>query len=146
MLLYALALFAPDPTSEALALGKRLAEAGTLAALLPAILAKETEELVAEQPALSDADKTILRSIATEQGKAGLDRMMTATGRGYAEKLSIEDLRVLVAFNESAAGTRWREVTPGVMIATMATVGDIDFKGETRKAFCAKTGKGCEPR
>lgn len=143
MLLYALALLAPDPTPEALALGKRLAETGTLAALLPVIMIKETEELVAEHPEWSDADKADLRATAAEQGKSGIDRLMTATGRAYAEKLSIEDLRVLVAFNEGAAGRRWRDATPGVIVAAMTEIGQLDFKGDTRKAFCAKTGKGC---
>lgn len=143
ILLYALALLAPDPTPEALALGKRLAETGTLAALLPMKIAQETEELVAEHPGWSEADKAALRAAATEQGKAGVERLMTATGRAYAEKLSVEDLRVLVAFNEGEAGKRWRAATPGVIAAAMAEVGELDFKGDTRKAFCAKTGKGC---
>ncbi|MBX3565950.1 MAG: DUF2059 domain-containing protein [Sphingomonas sp.] len=143
ILLYALALLAPDPTPEALALGTRLAESGTLAALLPMKIAQETEELVAEHPDWSDADKAGLRAAAAEQGKAGVERLMTATGRAYAEKLSIEDLRVLVAFNESEAGKRWRAATPGVIAAAMTEVGALDFKGDTRKAFCARAGKGC---
>ncbi|RYD57234.1 MAG: DUF2059 domain-containing protein [Sphingomonadales bacterium] len=143
ILLYAIALLAPDPTPEALALGKRLAETGTLAALLPIIMAKETEELLAEHSELGDADKATLRAIATEQGKAGVDRLMTATGRAYADKLSVEDLRVLVTFNEGEAGRKWREATPGVIVSAMGEVGQLDFKGDTRKAFCAKTGKGC---
>jgi len=142
-LLFALALLAPDPTPEAMALGKRLAETGTLAALLPVILAKETEELVAEHPEYNDADKAALRATAAEQGRAGVDRLMTATGRAYANKLSVEDLRVLVAFNEGEAGVRWRAVTPGAIVAAMTEVGQLDFKGDARKAFCAKTGKGC---
>lgn len=143
MLLYALALLTPDPTPEALALGKRLAETGTLAALLPVIMAKETEELVAEHPEYAEADKAALRAAAAEQGKAGIDRLMTATGHAYAEKLSVEDLRVLVAFNEGEPGKKWRAATPGVIAAAMSEVGQLDFKGDTRKAFCAKTGKGC---
>ncbi|HEX8300014.1 DUF2059 domain-containing protein [Sphingomonas sp.] len=146
MLLYALALLAPDPTPEALALGKRLAETGTLAAVLPMIMAKETEELVAQHPEYSEADKAALRAAAADQGKAGVDRLMTATGRAYAAKLSVEDLRMLVAFNESEAGKRWRAATPGAIVAAMGEVGNLDFKGDARKAFCAKTGKGCPAR
>lgn len=143
ILLYALTLLAPDPSPEALALGRRLAETGTLAALLPVMVAKDTEELVSEHPDWSDADKAALRATAAEQAKAGTERVMAATGSAYAERLSVEDLRALVAFNESAAAKRWQAATPGVIVAAMTSVGQFDFKADTRKAFCAKTGKGC---
>lgn len=143
-LILALALFAAaDPTPEALTLGRRLAETGTLAALLPVIAAKETEELVGEHPEWSEADKAALRAVAAEQAAAGAERLMVATGKAYAEKLSVEDMRVLVAFNESAEAKRWQAATPGVIVAAMMSVRQLDFKGDTRKAFCAKTGKGC---
>ena len=143
MPLYVLALLAPDPTPEALALGRRLAETGTLASLLPIMIAKDTEELLAEHAEWSDADKAALRATAAEQAKVGIERLMSATGRAYAEKLSVKDLRVLVKFNERPVATRWREATPGAIVAAMTEVGALDFKGDTRKAFCAKTGKGC---
>ena len=64
-LILALALLAaPDPTAEALALGRRLAETGTLATLLPLKTAQEREELVAEHPDWSEADKAALRQEA----------------------------------------------------------------------------------
>jgi hypothetical protein len=145
MLLYALALLSPDPTPEALALGRRLAESGTLAALLPIKVRQETEELVAEHPDYSDADKAALRAVAAEQARAGTEVLLAATGRSYAETLSIDDLRVLVTFNDSAAAKRWREATPAAIAAAMGA-GEFDFKGDTRKAFCARTGKGCAAR
>jgi hypothetical protein len=46
---------APSADNEAETLGRRLAEAGTLAALLPTLAAKDREELIAENPGLSDA-------------------------------------------------------------------------------------------
>jgi hypothetical protein len=141
-----LAAAIPDPTPEALALGKRLAETGTLAALLPVIAAKETEDLVGEHPEYSDADKAALRDVAREQGGLSAARLTDAIGRGYAEKLSIDDLRALVAFNASPAARHWREATPGAVIAAMGAVGELDFKADARKAFCAKTGKGCPAR
>jgi len=144
ILLAALALLASDPSAEALALGRRLAETGTLAALLPIKVEQETEELVAEHPEYNEADKSALRAVAAQQGSVGIDRLMDATGRAYANALSLEDLRVLVAFNESPAAKRWRQAMPGAMIAAMGEVGgELDFKGDTRKAFCTKTGKGC---
>jgi hypothetical protein len=143
ILAFALALALPDPSAEALALGRRLAETGTLAALLPAITAKETEELVAEHPEYSEADKAALRRIAGEVSESGRGRLMEATGRGYATRLTIEDLRALVAFNEGAAARHWRDATPGAVMEAMASVGQLDFKADARKAFCARTGKGC---
>jgi hypothetical protein len=138
-----LALLASDPSAEALALGKRLAEAGTLAALLPIKVEQETEELVAEHPEYNEADKSALRAVAAQQGSVGIDRLMDATGRAYANALSLEDLRVLVAFNEGAVAKRWRDATPAAIIPAMGVAGQLDFKGDTRKAFCARTGKGC---
>jgi hypothetical protein len=140
----ALALVQTAPSPEAEALGKRLAETGTLAAMLPMIVAKDRESLVAEHPELSDSDKTRLRETADEVAKAGIDRLMTATGHAYAATLSIEDLKVLVAFNESEPAIRWRAATPGVIAAAMTDAGDLNFKVETIKAFCAKTGKACK--
>ena len=143
ILLYALALLAPDPTPEALALGKRLAETGALAALLPIKIKQETEEMVAEHPEWPEADKVALRATAEERAEAGVQLLMAATGKAYAETLSVEDLRVLVTFNESAVVKRWRDATPGAIFAAMEQAGGFDFKGDTRKAFCAKTGKLC---
>jgi hypothetical protein len=146
ILTLALLLATPDPGAEALALGRRLAETGTLAALLPAITAKETEELVAEHPDWSDADKAALRRVARAVGIDGFERLMTATGNAYASRLTIEDLRTLVAFNEGDAARRWREATPAAMLEAMAKVGELDFKADARKAFCKETGKGCPAR
>jgi len=148
-LLLALALLtapAADPTPEALALGVRLAETGTFSSLIPNIVAEEREKLVAKFPELSDADKAALRATADETGKAQTDRLMQAMGRRYAETLSIEDLRALVAFNESPAAQRWRAATPGAILGAMEAVGDPNFQENARKAFCKKTGKACEAR
>lgn len=131
------------PSAEAEALGVRLAETGTLAALLPAIVAKDREALVAEHPELSDADKAALRATADEVAKAGIARLTAAIGHGYAAKLSIEDLRALVAFNQSPAARHWREATPAAVAQALAAVGEMNFQADARKAFCAKTGKLC---
>lgn len=143
MSMLALILLIQDPSAEQIALGRRLAEAGTLAALLPIKVASDTEELLAEHPEWSDADKAALRATAGEQAEAATERLIDATGRAYAARLSIEDMRVLVAFNDSPLAKRGRAATPAVILETMAKVGELDFKGDTRKAFCAKTGKGC---
>ena len=51
----AFAQTAPAPTAEAEALGRRVADTGTLAALLPLLIARDTEAMIAEHPELDDA-------------------------------------------------------------------------------------------
>ncbi|UZK64866.1 hypothetical protein [Sphingomonas sp. M1-B02] len=142
LLALAQAVSAPDP--EALRLGRRLAETGTLAALLPIVTVKEREELLREHPEWSDADKAAFRATADEVAKAATARLMEASGRAYARILSLPDLRALVAFNEGAAATRWRAATPAAVLESMGAMGGFDYKKEARAAFCAKSGKGCD--
>lgn len=143
-LILAVALQAAAPTAEAEALGRRLAEGGTLGALLPLMIAKDTEDMLTAHPELSAADKDTLRGIAKDQAAKGMERLMTAEGHGFATALSIEDLRTLVAAAESDAAKRQRAALPKVIMATMAAAGGLDFKRETLAAFCARTGKACE--
>src|SRR6476661_363137 len=98
-----LAAAAAQPSPEALQLGKELAAHGTLAALLPMIEAKEVGELVADHPKLSAADQAKLRATADEVFKGGRDRIMTATGTAYAQTLSVDDLKQVLAFYRSPA-------------------------------------------
>lgn len=141
--LIALALAQTAPGAEAEALGVRLAETGTLAALLPAVVAKDREALVAAHPELSEADKAALRATADAVARAGIARLTAAIGHGYAARLSLDDLRALVAFNESPAAKHWREATPDAVMQALAAVGDMNFQEDARKAFCARTGKLC---
>jgi hypothetical protein len=137
---------APDPTPEALALGRRLAEAGTLSALLPIVVAKDREEVIGEHPEWSDADKAAFRTTADQVAADGIGKLMDATGRSYARKLNVEELRTLVAFNEGAAAKRWRDAMPAAIVEGMTAIGEFDFKKNARAAFCAKTGKACEKK
>ena len=142
-LFLAVALASAAPTPEAQQLGRQLAEAGTLAALLPLIQAKETEELVA-QSELTDAEKVALRTTARRVFEDGRERLMAATGKAYAERLSVEDLRTLVAFERSDSAKRYRDAMPDAIAATMRSIGQMDFKKDVRAAFCKETGKLCD--
>jgi hypothetical protein len=142
--LIAIAMAQAAPGAEAEALGVRLAQTGTLAALLPSVAAKERDELIAQHADWSDADKAALRETADDVAKAAVDRLTTAIGHGYATRLSVEDLRALVAFNESDAGKRWRAATPGAVMGAIAALGQLNLGAETRAAFCKKTGKLCD--
>lgn len=138
------ALLAAAPTTEAEALGLRLARAGTLATLLPMTARSETEELVKAAPALTPAEQDRLRAIAAETARAGAERIATAMGHAYAERLTLPELRTLVAAAEAPAQRRFRAILPEVMAQAMTTAGGLDFKREVRAAFCRDTGKWCE--
>lgn len=144
-MLIGLLMAAAAPSAEAEALGRRLAETGTLSALLPLAARKETEELIAAHPELDDADKAALRAVAAETARGGMDKAVAASGHAYAAALPIEDLKALVAFNESAAARRYRAAQPQAIAATMQALAGLDFKKDVMAAFCARTGKGCAP-
>ena len=144
-MIIAMLLLATSPSAEAQALGTRLARTGTLAALLPLMAAKETEELVAQHKELSQAEQGQLRATAQEVATAGAERLFAAEGNAYAANLSVEDLRALVTHSESGAAARMRTAMPKVIAQTMQSAGSIDFKKETLAAFCQRTGKGCTP-
>jgi hypothetical protein len=144
ILALAFALAASAPSAKAQRLGRQLAEGGTLAALLPMVAEKEIGELVAAHPELGEADRRALRETARATYESGRDRLMDATGRAYAERLSVADLRALVAFNRTRAAAHYRAAMPGAIAAAMQRVGEMDFKKDALAAFCRKTGKLCE--
>lgn len=145
-LLLAAVLAATAPSAEAQRLGRILAEQGTLASLLPLMKAKETDELAKEDPALSAAEQANLRATAERVYEAGYSRLMKATGDAYAQQLSVGDLRALIHFYQTPAAARYRAATPKVIFATMQSVGQMDFKGDVRKAFCAETKRLCSSK
>lgn len=134
---------AAQPSTEALRLGRQLAETGTLATVLPLVQHKETEELVAAHPELSAAGKDLLRSTAQAVYRQGRDRLMQAEAESYARTLSISDLRSAVAFQNSPSGKRYRAAIPQVIADTMRQLGRMDFKGDVLAAYCRETGKLC---
>lgn len=142
-LLFAAVLTASTPSTEAERLGRKLAEQGTLASLLPLMESKETEELLREDPSLSPADQMKLRADADRVFEAGYDRLMKATGDAYAHQLTVNDLRTLTQFYATPVAARYRAAIPGVIIATMQSMGGMDFKGDVRTVFCAETKRLC---
>jgi len=139
----ALLLAAAAPSAEALALGRQIAESGTLASLVQLVQGKETDELVNDHPELGDADKARLRATARQVYETGREKLMQATARAYAEKLSVDDLRAVARFETSESGKRFHAATPGVIAATVEAVGEMDFKGDVAAAYCKDTGKLC---
>ena len=84
MLTLVLSTATPIVSSENEAWGIRLARAGTLATLLPMMVAKETEELVAGQKTLSNPEKAQLRAIAASRAEQQIQRVMAVEGHAYA--------------------------------------------------------------
>jgi hypothetical protein len=143
-LLIALAVAASStPTVEGERLARGLAEQGTLASLLPVIRAKETAELLEEDPTLTAADKAKLRATADRVFDASYKRLIDATGKAYAKQLSVPDLQALSRFFASDVAKRYRAATPTAIASTMQSAGQIDFKGDVRKAFCTATKHLC---
>ena len=133
----------PPPSAEALRLGRALADAGTLAHLLPLMESAQVAELVGENADMAAGDQAALRASAHKVFVGGAERLLAGEGLSYARLLSIDDLRQVVGFERSAAGQAYRAATPQVITGTMAEVGKIDFKGQVRAAFCKEKGKLC---
>lgn len=144
-MLMVLAALLAQPSAEAVTLGREVAESGTLAALLPIIAQRDVEELIAAHPELSAAEQAQLRATADRVFAAGRDRLMAANGQAYAERLSVEQLRAIAAFNRTPAAAALREATPGAMLATMQAMGSIDLKRDIAEAFCRETRQLCPP-
>lgn len=144
-LLLALAAAPPAsaPTAEAEALGLRLARTGTLGTLLPMLIAKDTDELVAEHKELGLRDAAKLRAVAAETGRSTTDRAMAVEGHAYAGLLSVAELRALVAFGESPVAARQRSVQPQVIAATVAGLAGFDFKKQALAAYCNNNANPC---
>ena len=143
VILLLLASAAAHPSPEAVKLGRQIAENGTLATLLPLVQHKETDELVAAHPELSPGDRAQLRATAKQVYESGRERLMQIEAAGYAQQLSLRDLRAVAAFEHSAAGKRYRAAIPSVVMATMQQIGAMDFKADVLAAFCKQTGKLC---
>jgi hypothetical protein len=143
MIWMALMIAGAEPSAEALALGREMAQAGMLATLLPILEADATEKLVADYPELSDADKAKLRDTAHRTAVEGRAKLLEADGRAYAEQLSVDDLRALVAFSRTDAAKNYRDAMPKIAASTMASAGPMDFKRDVIATYCKETGKLC---
>lgn len=138
-----LAAAAAQPSAEALRLGNEIAQHGTLAAVLPLKEQQDTAELLAEDKSLTAAEQAQVRATVKRLYADGTKRLFEATGRAYAERLSLADLRVVAAFYRTGAAKRFKSATPAAIMATMKSVGEVDLKKDARSAICKDTGKLC---
>lgn len=133
----------PPPTPEAEALGAEVARNGVLAIFLPVLAGKEVEEIIAQHPDLTAADKETLRATGRAEADAVLAKAVVTIGHQYALTMSIPDMQAVIAFNRSDAAKRWRAAEPGAIMAAAKALDGVDFKSAVAKDFCAKTGKLC---
>ena len=134
---------AAQPSPEAVRLGRQLAESGMLSTILPMMQMKETEELIAAHPELSQNEKLELRVTSQRVYETGRDRLLEAEGRSFAKRMSVRDLRTAVAFQRSPAGKNYRAAASDAIGDVMAVAGTMDFKRDVSAAFCKETGKLC---
>jgi hypothetical protein len=138
-----LAILASAATPEEVELGTRLARSGNVASIIPVIEMRQTEELIKAMPHLTKAERDRFRATAHAVAEKGTDFLFRAEGRAYAERLSLADLKALIAFEESEVAKRKRAVEPAVTVATMEAMRGFNFKQEVMKAFCAENKKLC---
>lgn len=134
---------ATAPSAEAVDLGKRVAASGMLARMIPQIGDKEAGEIIADHPELTVTDQAQLRQVAVAKALEGRDKLIAAMGTAYAAKMSIDDLRTIATFNESAAAQHLKDVEPQAIQAAVTVLSGFDYKASVLKDFCAKTGKAC---
>lgn len=146
MVLAAVTMQVAQPSAEAIALGRQVAENGTLGSLLPVLAQRDIEELISTNPSLTAPQQAQLRSTGMRIAQAGIDRLLIANGRALAERLTIDQLREIVAFDSRPAAAALRAATPAAVVATMQTIGELDLKRDIRAAFCRESGQLCEAR
>ena len=134
---------APPPSAEAVEWGTRLARSGTFSRIGPMVAEQQTGDVIKAHPELTPAEQAELRSLSRTTLTSGMDRIAAAMGAGYARAMPLADIKAVVAFQESAAGRSYRAAEPQAVAAAMSGMGQMDFRGDMLKAFCAKTGKLC---
>ena len=139
----ALLLAASQPSAEALRLGNEIARHGTLAALLPLKEQQDTAELLAEDATLSAAEQAKVRATVKRLYAEESKKLFAATGRAYAERLRLADLRTIAAFYRTGASKRFQAVVPAAIMTTMKAAGDVDLGKDARATICKDTGKLC---
>ncbi|GBH32968.1 hypothetical protein [Sphingobium xenophagum] len=132
------------PSGEAETLGRRLAASSALASMIPMLVEKDLAELAAEAPDLSDSEKQALLTIGRAQAAQAVDKLLATMGHAYAERLSIPDMRALIAANDRPETKRFRAAQPAVKMEAMRTMGEVDLKKSTAAAFCKQTKKLCD--
>ena len=145
MIALALLAAAPAaPSTDQVRLGVELARLNSVASMLPAIELEQTDQLLDEHPELGARERIALRRLAHRVAVDGMERLIEAEGRAYAETLGSDELKSLIAFAQGPVGRRLRAAEPVVARKTLLAMRGYSYKREVMAALCSETGKGCE--
>lgn len=133
-----------EPSAEAMELARTISRSSLVATIFPAQSAAEIQTILKANPDLTAAEQATLRRISERRAAAMLDRFVEADARAHAQRLSLDDLRRIAAYEQSEAASRRRAALPFIMRDVMATLQTFDFGRAVRREFCAETGKLCE--
>jgi hypothetical protein len=133
------------PSAAQVALGRRLAAAGDLNAIVGAMGAAEVERLARETPDLSDGERDRLRAIGRATLDSGRARLLDAVGAIYARHFTAAQLGEIAGFLESPAGRAYTGALPRMLPEIAQAMQGHDLAAEIRAAFCRETGKLCAP-
>lgn len=132
------------PSPEAVALGRRLADAGTLATLLPIVIENNLAELAAEPGNASPAQRAAIVATGRRMAAARREQLLDGTARAYARYLSIEDLRTLVAAADAPAARRKRAADLPVIVTALQAIQGVDLQADVAAAVCAERKLLCD--
>lgn len=135
---------APPTDQDAMMLAREIASQGLLATIAPMQTTQEIEALVTGHPELEPDQAERLRAIGRDRSAALIDSAIEAEATALAAHLSIEDLRALAEFARSPTSRRYREAFPGIMAATIQSLGTVDYRGGVIETFCSETALLCE--
>jgi hypothetical protein len=136
MIFMAMMLAGAEPSAEALALGRRISERGTLATLLTVGEKKDGMELAARNPGMSEADTAALAETTRRIYAEAREQFLTADAKSLATQLSIEDLRALDAFAATPAAQHLHDKMPAIIIGTLSQIGKIELGATIRADYC----------
>lgn len=127
------------PSPEAEALGAALARSGPMLTLARLVEIREVPRLLGDHPDLTETERNRLAAIAFHAADVEIERKMISIGDFYARLLSVEELRMLAAAQDTPAAKHLREIMPGVVALT----GGLDIKTPVVAALCQANTRMC---
>jgi hypothetical protein len=136
---------ASTPSAEAIRLGQELAKSGEIASLFGNFIEEQDfKRLLDQVEDLPQIDRAKLENIAFDEARHMRASYFERTGNIYAQSLSIQDLRDLVAASNSPAAGRFRKIASETMLDTAPKIDSQQWRSRVKARFCNETGKLCE--
>ena len=122
---------------------REIAGASILAVIGPLQTTAEVEQIIGENPDLTEVEADRLRVIGKERADEIGQRALEAEAQALAQALSLADLTAIAVYERSEAAANRRAVTPMVAASVMQGLQGIDYKAEVKARFCEESGKLC---